>query len=581
MEKEKISELLKQVRKNEKNNVQNEGVKIAVLGSCSIQYFVKILRYYLNQNGVQCNIYEGEYSGINMDVFDPNSSLYEFNPEYVIMLPFYSDVKECPPLLSEGNKIIEYLDDVKKYYEQLWSQINGRLEAKILQANFVLPPVRVLGNLEYQKEYGRNEFLYSVNRELLKVAPSTVTIVDVDALSNNVGKYNWFDYKAYFLNKAAVRLDYMPEYVMCFVHEILALRGNIRKCLVLDLDNTLWGGVVGDEGWEGIQIDSNNAVGEAYRYFQQYCLELKQRGIILAVCSKNDEATAKEPFEKNENMILKLDDISCFIANWENKADNIRRIAQELNIGTDSLVFFDDNPAERQIVREFVPEVHVIDVPQDPALYVLQMEKEQPFEWTQITKEDLERTNSYIENQKRQKMQESFVDYNEYLKALEMKGHIGKIENVDIPRFSQLINKSNQFNLRTIRYQEANIIEMVANPDYRCLYCKLSDKYSNYGIISCVILHKEGSSCFIDTWVMSCRVLKRGVEDLMFNAITDNAKAWGCSSIRAEYLPTKKNKMVESFYEGFEFELTSAKNGTKEYILNDLNNVVDCYIEEE
>ena len=207
-------------------------------------------------------------------------------------------------------------------------------------------------------------------------------------------------------------------------------------------------------------------------------------------------------------MILKLDDISCFIANWENKADNLHRIAHELNIGIDSLVFFDDNPAERKIIKQFIPEVHVIDVPKDPALYVLQMEKEQPFEWLQITKEDIERTKSYGDNKKRQKLQDSFVNYDDYLKALDMKGKVGRVGKEEITRFTQLINKSNQFNLRTVRYSESDIEVFAVERDVRCLYEKLSDQYSDYGIISCVILKKDGEACFIDTWVMSCRVLK-------------------------------------------------------------------------
>lgn len=585
MDKLELSALLKLVRKSEKTQVTEDGPKIAVLGSCSIQYFVKILRYYLGQEGLHCKIYEGEYNGINMDVFDASSALYAFQPDYVIVLPFYTDVKDVPPLLADEKTIEQYLERTKEYYQRVWKQLSSISNVRILQGNFVIPPNRVLGNLEYQEEYARNSFFKVVNETLVKEKPSNVTIVDLDALSSNIGKYNWFDYSSYFLNKAAIRLEYMPEYVMCFVRQIKALRGNTKKCLVLDLDNTIWGGVVGDDGWEGIQIDPNNAVGEAYRFFQTYCLALRKRGVILAVCSKNDESIAKEPFEKNENMILRLDDISCFVANWENKADNLRKIAHELNIGIDSLVFFDDNPAEREIVKQFVPEVHVVDVPTDPALYVLQMEKEQPFEWMQITKEDLERTDSYSGNQKRQQLQESFVNYDEYLKALDMKGEVARVQQGDVARFAQLINKSNQFNLRTIRYAEADVQQMLADENVCCLYGKLSDRYSNYSIISCVILRKENDICFIDTWVMSCRVLKRGVESMMFEGILKAATEMGCTSMKAEYIRTKKNQMVESFYESLGFDLLETKDDDsgfqKEYQLNSLNIKPVHYIKED
>lgn len=585
MDKLELSSLLKQIRKSEKVEVVENGPKIAVLGSCSIQYFVKMLRYYLRQEGLNCKLYEGEYNGINMDVFDSSSALYQFKPDYVIVLPYYTDIKDMPSLLADEKTAGEYVDSVCEYYKRAWAQLDTISNVRILQGNFVIPPIRILGNLEYSEAYSQDSFLKAVNVSLLKEKPANVSIVDLDALSNNIGKYNWFDYSAYFLNKAAVRLEYMPEYVQCFVRQIKALRGNTRKCLVLDLDNTLWGGVVGDEGWEGVQIDPNNAVGEAYRFFQFYCLELRKRGVILAICSKNDEPIAKEPFEKNENMILRLDDISCFVANWENKADNLRKIAHELNIGIDSLVFFDDNPAEREIVKQFVPEVHVVDVPDDPALYVLQMEKEQPFEWLQLTKEDLERTNSYKGNQMRQQLQDSFVDYNEYLKALEMTGEAARVQQTDVARFAQLINKSNQFNLRTIRYSEADVQQMLYDKKICCLYGKLSDRYSNYGIISCVILRKEDDACFIDTWVMSCRVLKRGVEHMMFEGILREAQAMGCTTLKAEYIKTKKNQMVESFYETLGFELLETKQDDsdfrKEYELTDFNIKPTHFIKED
>lgn len=585
MDKLELSMLLKQVRKNEKSQVPEEGPKVAVLGSCSNQYFVKILRYYLGQEGMHCKIYEGEYNGINMDVFDTSSLLYQFAPDYVIILPFYTDIKDTPPLLSDEETIRQYINGIKKYYKRLWTHLEELPNVRIIQGNFVIPPVRSLGNLEYQEAYSFNSFLKAVNEMLVKEKPTNVTIVDLDSLSSNIGKYNWFDYPSYFLNKAAVRLEYMPEVVMCFVRQIKALQGNTRKCMVLDLDNTLWGGVIGDDGCDGIQIDPNNAIGEAYRFFQSYCRELCKRGVILAICSKNDEAIAKEPFERNENMILQLDDISCFVANWENKADNLRKIANELNIGIDSLVFFDDNPAERKIINQFLPEVHVVDVPEDPALYVLQMEKEQPFEWLQITKEDLERTRSYGNNQKRQQLQDSFVNYDEYLKALAMKGRVGRVGQEEIARFTQLINKSNQFNLRTIRYSEADIQKLTEDDNTCCLFGKLADQYSNYGIISCVILRKEDDTCFIDTWVMSCRVLKRGVEYMMYEHIIKSALEMGCTSISAEYIRTKKNKMVENFYESIGFNLLSTRedNGKfiKKYSKSNLDDKPVYYIEEE
>ena len=254
-------------------------------------------------------------------------------------------------------------------------------------------------------------------------------------------------------------------------------------------------------------------------------------------------------------MILKLEDISCFVANWEDKAQNIRNIASSLNIGVDSLVFFDDNPAEREIVREYVPEVLVVDVPEDPADYVSSLSLCQPFEWMQLTEEDFKRTQSYRSNAKRQELEQSFVDYDAYLKALEMQGKIEEINEYSKERFTQLINKSNQFNLRTQRYTEAVIESFMENKENKLLAVSLKDKFSDYGIISCIILKKQGEECFIDTWVMSCRVLKRGVEQFAFSHVVKAAKDMGCSRIKGEYIPTEKNRMVKDFYSTLGFDI--------------------------
>lgn len=542
-------------------------IKIAVLGTSSIQYIVMVLRYLLHEEGVDAEIYEGEFNGITMEVFDESSALYEFSPNIVILITHYLDIKNFPYLLDDDDRICSTVNTNIEYYKNVWNNLSRISNVNILQSNFVIPPEHVLGNLETTKGYSKTEFYRMINNRLTQEAPINVSIVDIDLIADYIGKYNWFDYKAYFLSKAPCKVEYIPFFVEPFKKQILALKGNTKKCIVLDLDNTLWGGVVGDLGYDGIQIDPNNAVGEAYRYFQNYLLELKNRGIILAVCSKNDEENAKEPFIKNKNMILKLDDISCFIANWNNKADNVKKIAAELNIGVDSLVFFDDNPAEREIVRTFVPGCHVVEVPQDPAMYVLQLDKENPFEWLQITKEDLLRSNSYIENRSRNSLQTQFVNYDDYLKALEMSGHVGKLDDKDVPRFTQLLNKSNQFNLRTKRYSEGDIQEIINSDKGQCIYVDLKDKFSQYGIISCAVLRKEGLDCFIESWVMSCRVLKRSVEDLMFEGVCEVAKELGCKKLIGEYIPSAKNSMVKDFYSLLGFTLIDDNSGIKRYEL--------------
>lgn len=561
-----ITNTLKEAKRLAKK-IKNEGwdtnIKIAVLGTASIQHFVMVLRYMMAQEGFFADIYEGEYNGIAMDVFDEKSELYFFDPDIVILYTHYLDVKQFPSLSDED--IYTLADRTISYYIKVWEALSKIRGVQILQTNFVYPPEHVLGNLETACGFSKTNFYKILNDKLIESAADNVIIIDVELLSEYVGKYNWFDYPSYFLTKTGFRIDYLEDIVTVFVSMVKALKGKIKKCIVLDLDNTLWGGVVGEEGYDGIQLDPNNAIGEAYRYFQQYLLELKQRGIILAVCSKNNEENAKEPFEKNPDMILKLDDIACFMSNWKDKASNLKAIAAELNIGVESLVFFDDNPAEREIVRTFLPEVHVVDVPEDPALYAVRLDKEAPFEWLQITKEDLIRNNSYIQNSQRKQLEQNFVNYNDYLKALEMKGSVKEIERAETGRFTQLLNKTNQFNLRTKRYMESDISAMLGECDKKCVAVKLSDKFSEYGIISCIIIEKQKNKCFVESWVMSCRVLKRGVENYAFVKIIEEAQKWRCDEIIGEYISSRKNKMVEKFYDTLGFELLDEREGVKTY----------------
>ena len=527
---------------------QSTILKIAVLGSYSIQSFVMVLESLLSSKGIEASIYEGEYNGINMDILNKDSSLYEFCPTIVIILSDYRDIKTFPQILSNPISVDKCVNDYVVYYKSLWDNLSSIKGCHIFQSDIVLPLERSIGNLEQNYYFSTKNYLNLINIELIKNRANNVTIVDLDYIASSIGKKQWFDPSAYVLNKAGFSIQYIGVVCETFAKQISALCGNVKKCLVLDLDNTLWGGVVGDEGWEAIQVDPNNPEGEAYLSFQKYILNLKNRGVILAVCSKNDTDIAKEPFIKNDNMILKLDDFSIFIANWEDKAANISKISNELNIGTDSLVFFDDNPAEREIVKMYLPEVTVIDVPKDPAYYVSALESASPFEWIQITAEDIKRSDSYVQNSKRDELAIQFTDYNEYLKALEMEGNVDALTSNQVERFSQLINKSNQFNLRTQRYCEAVISELLDDRNFKLLSVSLKDKFTSYGIISCVILKKADNCCVIDTWVMSCRVLKRGVEHLTLEAILGVAKNWKCSLLVGEYIPSKKNLMVKELY---------------------------------
>lgn len=540
--------------KKYKKDLPAEGIKIAVLGSYSIQHFVSLLDVYLTGLGIKAQLYEGEYDGIQMDVLDPSSALYAFAPQLVIVLMDDRDIKVRPQLFDTKEQVEALLDSQMGYFSRLWQCLkDGIPGCQVLMSNIVLPLTRALGNLEAGYCFSEAEYFRMINHRLTTEHPGFVSIMDMEYLAGMLGKRMWFDYSSYFLTKAGYSPDCLGYVCAMFARQIAAVSGKVFKCLVMDLDNTLWGGVVGDDGYDGIQLDPHNAVGEAYRFFQKYILSLKERGVILAVCSKNEDDIAKEPFEKNEHMILKLSDIACFVANWEDKAGNIRRIAKELNIGVDSLVFVDDNPAEREIVKTYLPEVLVIDMPEDPAYYAKALEESGAFSWAELTPEDVKRSQSYAANRERAALENSFVNYEEYLKALDMEAVTGRPLGSRIQRFAQLINKSNQFNLRTQRYSEAQLQEYLEDNTKELIFVELKDKFSDYGIISCVILENRGDDCFVDTWLMSCRVLKRQVEQVTFDAVAKAAKRWGCKRIVGQYIPTKKNKMVEGFYPSLGF----------------------------
>lgn len=377
-------------------------------------------------------------------------------------------------------------------------------------------------------------------------------------------------------------LDALPFVASRTWDIISSIEGKFKKCLILDLDNTVWGGVVGDDGWENIQIGHGLGIGKAYTEFQEWVKKLKNRGIIVCVCSKNDEDKAKEPFEKNPEMVLKLDDISVFIANWENKADNIRTIQRILNIGFDSMVFLDDNPFERNLVRENVPGVLVPELPEDPGNYLEYLYSLNLFETASYSSADKDRTKQYQIEAKRVATAKKYTNEADFLKSLNMVSEVSGFTNFNTPRVAQLSQRSNQFNLRTIRYTEDQITAIENDPKQKGFAFSLKDKFGDNGLIAVVILQeKDADTLFIDTWFMSCRVLKRGMENFTLNTIVAWAKENGYKQIIGEYLPTHKNGMVAEHYPNLGFE-TIEKSDTAQWLLNleKYQNRV-CYIEKK
>ena len=393
-------------------------------------------------------------------------------------------------------------------------------------------------------------FLSRVNEALSDGAPPYVVLHDVDSLAALAGRRAWADERMFFHAKLPCAAEFIVDYGFSVASLLAAQLGLSKKCLVLDLDNTCWGGVIGDDGLGGIRLGQGDAEGEAFVAFQQYAKALKQRGILLAVCSKNEEHIAKEVFEKHSEMVLRLDDISCFMANWTDKAANLREIARRLNIGLNSLVLVDDNPAERALVRQLAPEVAVPELPDDPAGFIQAIEPYHYFQTLSIAQEDLQRAEYYRANVQREEALTASADVDDYLRSLSMIARIGPVTPMSLERTAQLINKSNQFNLTTRRRSAAEVRTIAADPQWLTRTVSLADRFGDNGLISVLLAKVEGDALVIDTWLMSCRVLKRGVEILLNNNLCRWAIGRRLRRICGEYVPTPKNDLVREHFAG-------------------------------
>jgi FkbH-like protein len=380
-----------------------------------------------------------------------------------------------------------------------------------------------------------------VNLEIAGRLPASMALIDSEALQYRIGATNWFDDRLYHLCKQPFAMEALPEIAHTIVAALTGLLGRGRKVLVLDLDNTLWGGVVGDDGLQGIELGPETADGEAFATFQTYAKQLSKRGIILAVCSKNRDEVARSAFREHSAMILKEEDISCFVANFNDKAANLRHIARSLNVGLDSLVFVDDNPVERSLIRRELPEVLVVEMPDDPAYYVRALEGSKAFPLRALTREDLGRVASYRAMAAvQQASADSGTDMEQFLIGLEPVVHVEKVDQTTVDRIVQLIRKTNQFKLNLTVFQEADVLEFA--PDVLAL--KLVDRLQDYGIVAIAVTQPVGETLHIRNWVMSCRVFGRRLEDAMLELLVGNARARGCTTIETTHTPTEKNVII-------------------------------------
>ena len=539
-----------EIKKNLKKDFSKfKTIKIAILGDTTTQFLIQSLRGLGYDYQVNLEIWEADFNQIERQVFDLKSELYEFKPEIVIV--FQASHK----LLAKYNKLkaTEHLSLASNELEiiaNIYSTLSTNANAKIIYYNYTEIDDAVFGNYGNKMACSFLFQLRKLNYELMKFASENANLFlcDLSSIQNQIGKNIFFHTSVYINTEMVLSLDVLPRIASKTLCIIIALSGRFNKCLILDLDNTIWGGIIGDDGLENIQI-GNLGIGKAFSEFQYWVKKLKTRGIIIAVCSKNTESVAKEPFEKHPDMILHLEDIAVFIANWENKADNIRKIQSILNIGFDSIVFLDDNPFERNIVRENIPDICVPELPEDPAEYLEYLYSLNLFETVSFSSEDAERTLLYQKEAQRSVVQQKFANEDEFLKSLNMYSHVESFNKFNTPRVAQLSQRSNQFNLRTVRYAEADIERQILSKEYFTFAFTLKDKFGDNGLICAVILQQENSEVlFINAWFMSCRVLKRGMESFVLDIIVDFAKLKNVKILRGEYISTPKNEMVKDHY---------------------------------
>lgn len=558
------------------------GIKVALLGDTATQFLATAIRGEGYERGYNVDLFEAEYSQVERQILDPTSDCHGFGAKYTVVFQSSHKFLERHSLSNPASQM-KTADERLSFVRDVCETVDG----KIVYFNYPEIGDSVFGSYANKVQ---SSFLYQIRKlnlglmELSREYPN-LFICDLSELQAKYGRDCFFDSSVYVSTEMILSIDALPMVASRTMDIICALEGKFKKCLILDLDNTIWGGVVGDDGWENIQIGHGLGIGKAFTEFQQWIRKLRNRGIIVCVCSKNDEDKAREPFDKNPEMVLRHDDIAVFVANWSNKADNIRTIQRILNIGFDSMVFIDDNPFERNMVRENIQGITVPEMPEDPGDYLEYLYSLNLFETASYSSADKDRTVQYQVESQRVKASKSFTNEADFLKSLDMVSEVTGFDSFNTPRVAQLSQRSNQFNLRTIRYTEDEIRALGNDKRHKCFSFTLSDKFGDNGLICVVILERQDEeTLFIDTWFMSCRVLKRGMENFTLNTIVRYARENGFRRIIGEYIPTAKNSMVKDHYPslGFKrlagedsclFELSVSQYSDKEcYIQVDITN---------
>jgi len=550
-------------------------IRLALLASSTIDHLAPAIRVAGLRRRLIIDVHIGPYGQYRQNLLDRHSSLYQFAPQFVLFSITARDTIAGIPLAATTAEVDETIARSLHELRLLWQKARENFNATIIQQTFLDITESVFGSFDRLVAGAPAQVITQLNDQLLKAAAlDSVLPLDIARAGERDGIDAWFDVRSWLQAKVEIAPEAAVSYGEMVVRIVAAQQGLSKKCLVLDLDNTLWGGIIGDDGLEGLVLGEGSAAGEAYLALQRYAKQLKERGVVLAICSKNDPKIAENGFCNHPEMALKRSDISAFVANWDDKAENLKTIAARLNIGLDSMVFVDDNPVERARVRQSLPMVTVPELPKDVAYYVRCLASAGYFEAISFTSEDRHRTEQYAANAERESLFELSASLDDFLRNLRMSVVFGPFTGPDLARITQLFNKTNQFNTTTKRYSAEEIAQFAAAGETLTLQFRLLDKYGDNGLVSAMILRPDpdhAGTLEIDNWVMSCRVFGRELEFEAMNIAVEQARHRGSVAIRAAYIPTPKNQLIEELYSSLGFGALndrSPKNGGTSWSLD-------------
>lgn len=542
---------------------------VAILGGSTTHDIKEILELFLLNQGIAPVFYESEYGQYWQDAMFENEQLRAFHPDVMYIHTSNRNIRRFPEPADTAEAVDALLKQEYDHFLAMWEALRSTYHCPIIQNNFEYPFYRLLGNRDASDIHGRVNFITRLNLKFYEYAQlhQNFFIHDINYLAADYGLEKWSDPFFWHMYKYALCMDAIPALAFSVSNMIKSLFGKNKKALALDLDNTLWGGVVGDDGVDNLELGQETSLGQAYTEFQQYLREQKNRGILLNVISKNERENAIAGLNHPDG-ILRPDDFISIKANWEPKSENLLQMAEELTLLPESFVFVDDNPAEREIIRQQVPGAAV------PAIskvehYIQVIDRSGFFEVTNFSLDDLQRNKMYRENLIRTQLQRSFADYSDYLRSLDMSAVIRPFESIYMSRIAQLTNKSNQFNLTTRRYTQDEIAQIAGDSNYLTLYGKLNDRFGDNGVVTVVIGEIKGVRLDIILWLMSCRVLKRDMEFAMMDEVVSRCSEMGVEEIYGHYYSTAKNGMVRDFYEKQGFaKLSETSDGSSEWKLD-------------